>query len=133
LFNPLSIVKALEQSSISDFWLDTGNMLQQITLSELINNLGRNAPWMQNLWQASNKFHHDFDLPITQKSVVLKVDEHMNFKTCYLLNFCSSSSHLTNTARLKTISDDGLGVSYITQAISLCTSSGGSSWYVVMQ
>jgi hypothetical protein len=115
LFNPLSVVKALEQSSISDFWVATGTALWQITLSELMNAIGRNVPLTQNLWRASETFRRNFDLLITQESVALEVDEHTDFKTCCPLNFCSSSSRLTNTSRLDDISDSGLwGLLYYT-------------------
>jgi hypothetical protein len=61
-----------------------------------------------HLWQASEKFHADFDLLVTQKSVTLNVEEFTTFKTCCLLNICSSLSCLTNSSRLGTISYSAL-------------------------
>jgi hypothetical protein len=121
------VIQALQYNRISDYWVDTGTVLQQTTLSELMNTTGRNAPVTKTLWRASEKFRIDFNLLITQQSVPLEVDELMNFKTCCLLNVCSSLSHLTDTSRLDTISDSGLwGLLYYTGYLTVHNFQGPS-------
>jgi len=87
LFNPLSVVMALEQSQIKDYWVDTGTAIGRTTSLKLTNNAGRNAIIVQCLWRASGKFRGDFDRLITQEKIQIEgVDEQTNFKTCCLLN-----------------------------------------------
>ncbi|KAM6493857.1 putative AAA-ATPase domain containing protein [Amanita muscaria] len=63
LYNPFSVVRALEANKISNFWVETG----------------RYSPLSQNLWRAGQGFRDNLDLLLTQKSVRLVVDEHVNF------------------------------------------------------
>ncbi|KAF8809619.1 DUF1703-domain-containing protein [Phlegmacium glaucopus] len=63
LYNPLSVVRALEAKRISNFWVETG----------------RHSPLSQKLWQAGPEFRDNLDLLLTQKSVKLVMDDHINF------------------------------------------------------
>jgi len=65
LYNPYSVVKALEANRISDYWVETG----------------RYAPLSQSLCRASPEFRKNFDLLVMQKSVKLAIDEHVNFSS----------------------------------------------------
>ncbi|KIM76603.1 hypothetical protein PILCRDRAFT_91525 [Piloderma croceum F 1598] len=63
LYNPFSVVSALEVNKISNFWVETGQY----------------SPLLENLWRTGAGFHDNLDLLLTQKSVKLVVDEHVNF------------------------------------------------------
>ncbi|KAF8326436.1 hypothetical protein F5887DRAFT_1084531 [Amanita rubescens] len=65
LYNPYSVIKALESNKISNFWVETG----WYTLLS------------QSLWRAGQGFRDNLDLLLTQKSVKLVVDEHVNFSS----------------------------------------------------
>ncbi|KIM72295.1 hypothetical protein PILCRDRAFT_93520 [Piloderma croceum F 1598] len=63
LYNPFSVVSALEVNKISNFWVKTGWY----------------SPLSENLWCTSAGFRDNLDLLLMQKSVKLVVDEHVNF------------------------------------------------------
>jgi len=65
LYNPLSVIRALTQNYVSNFWVETG----------------RYAPLSQKLWRASANFRSKLDTLLMQKSVELIVDDHVNFLT----------------------------------------------------
>jgi hypothetical protein len=114
LFSPLSVVEALQQNRISDYWVETGMAIECITWPKLMNNAGRFSPIVQHLWRTSNKFRDDFNRLMTQECVTLEVDEKTDFKTCHLLNLRRNLLSSSAT-RLDTISDSGLwGLLYYT-------------------
>jgi hypothetical protein len=82
LYNPFSVVRALSEQIISNFWVDTGEIHATIRRSKPTNHLGRYSPLSQNLWLAGPGFRDNLDLLLTQKSVKLVVDEHVNFLRC---------------------------------------------------
>jgi hypothetical protein len=82
LYNPFSVVRALSAQMISNFWVDTGEIHAAIRQSKLMNHLGRYSPLSQNLWLAGPGFRDNLDLLLTQKSVKLVVDDHINFLRC---------------------------------------------------
>lgn len=63
LYNPFSVIRALEANKISNFWVETG----------------RYSPLSQNLWRAGPGFRDNLNLLLTQKSVQLVVDSPINF------------------------------------------------------
>ncbi|KAF8736433.1 hypothetical protein AX14_000306 [Amanita brunnescens Koide BX004] len=64
LYNPFSVIRALDANGVSNFWVETG----------------RYSPLSQNLWRASQGFRDYLDHPLTQKTVELVMDEHVNFQ-----------------------------------------------------
>jgi hypothetical protein len=68
---------------ISNFWVETGTRMDEtIRKSKFMNCTGRYSPLSQNLWRASPGFRDNLNLLLTQKSVELVVDEHINFLRC---------------------------------------------------
>ncbi|KAF8909711.1 hypothetical protein CPB84DRAFT_1438611 [Gymnopilus junonius] len=55
LYNPFSVIRALEANKISNFWVETG----------------RYSPLSQNLWRAGQGFHDNLHLLLTLESVQL--------------------------------------------------------------
>jgi len=66
----------------------------------LTNYIGRYSPLSQNLWRAGAGFRDNLNLLLTQKSVKLVVDEHVNFLRC-LTPFFLSPGWLTTSHQLR--------------------------------
>ena len=79
LYNPYSVVSALEVNKISDFWAETGKTNKTRRRSKLMNHVGQYSPLSQSLWRGSPKFRDKLDLLVTQKSVTLEIDEYVNY------------------------------------------------------
>ena len=47
-----------------------------------MNHAGRYSPLSQNIWRAGPGFRDNLDLLLTQKSVKLVVDDHIDFLRC---------------------------------------------------
>ena len=67
---------------ISNFWVEIGKINKMIRRCKLTNFTGRYSPLSQNLWRASPEFRDNLDLLLTQKSVKLVMDDHINFLKC---------------------------------------------------
>jgi hypothetical protein len=52
-----------------------------------MNYIGRYSPLSQNIWRAGAGFRDNLDILLTQKSVKLVVDEHINFLRCLTTPF----------------------------------------------
>ena len=77
-------MRALEADKISNYWVETGSKINennQEVRTELTtrNSTGRYSPLSENLWRAGPGFRDNHDLLLTQKSVELVMDEHINF------------------------------------------------------
>ena len=96
LYNPLSVIKALAQNCVSNFWVETGTAIGLISWLNLIDLTGWYAPLSQKLWRASADFRSKLDILLTQKQVELIVDDHVNFLTCHCFHLnvaCLSHDH----------------------------------------
>lgn len=82
LYNPLSVIRALTQNYVSNFWVETGTVIGLIKWLNLTDLTGRYAPLSQKLWRASADFRSKLDTLLMQKNVELIVDDHIHFLTC---------------------------------------------------
>ena len=82
LYNPFSVLNALEAGAPSNFWVDTGEINETIRRCKLIKFIGRYAPLSSRLWHGSQEFRDNIYLLISQKSVELDIDDHITFSRC---------------------------------------------------
>jgi hypothetical protein len=131
LYNPLSVIRALTQNYVSNFWVETGKVIGLIKWLDLIDLTGRYSPLSQMIWCASADFRFKLDTLLMQKNVELIVDDYVNFLTCHCFHFNVarlSHDHLPDTM-LSLI--PVFGVSCIILAISLCRPLRRNPWYVI--
>jgi len=81
LYNPLSVIKALAQNCVSNFWVETGTAIGIISWLDLMDLTGGYTPLSQQLWRANADFRSKLDILLTQKEVELIVDDRVNFLT----------------------------------------------------
>ena len=92
LYNPYSVIKALESNKLSNFWVETGKINATIRKSELTNCTGWYTLLSLSLWRAGQGFRDNLNLLLMQKSVKLVVDEHVDYSRCLTILFSVARS-----------------------------------------
>ena len=121
LYNPFSVIKALESNKLLNFWVETGKINETIRKSQSTSCTGRYNLLSQSLWRAGQGFRDNLNLLLTQKSVKLVMDEHVNYLRCLTIPFfCGSVQWLTTSHSFDAISDSGLwGLLYSTGYLTI--------------